>query len=35
LTAAAPTQTRMNDEAALRDKLRKIDALFSAGTAGE
>lgn len=26
----------MNDEAALRDKLRKIEALFSgAGTAGE
>ena len=36
LTADAPTRTRMNDEAALRDKLRKIEALFSgAGTAGE
>jgi hypothetical protein len=32
--ADAPTRTRMNDEAALRDKLRKIEALFfGAGTA--
>ena len=29
LAAAVPTRTRMDDEAALRDKLRKIEALFS------
>jgi hypothetical protein len=26
--ADAPTKTRINEEAALRDKLRKIEALF-------
>ncbi len=36
LAADAPTGTRMNDEAALREKLRKIEALFAgAATAGE